>query len=226
MSNTTPEPYPIWYPEASDPIAPLHSPFNTLADSVYDSFEENLTPIVDRLQTSNYSVDTVTDMNALTDVIPGSNAYVIATKSRYSYDGTEWVASYVPWTDYSPTPITGFTFNTSRYTISNNIVSVNIKMTKNSTPTTGLFTSLQVTLPVSSLSIVDTRFPIGVGIFRKGSTLYPLKVVQSGTASAIAYYEFSNPVQLGGINANFATTNKPARVETGNYFNLNFSYSL
>jgi hypothetical protein len=226
MSTTTPEPYPIWYPEASDPIAPLHSAFATLADSVYDSFDENLTPIVNRLQTANYSVDTVTAMNALTSVIPGSNAYVIATKSRYSYDGTSWIPVYVPWTTYTPTAVTGFTFNTARYTISNNIVNVNIKMTKNSTPTTGLFTSLQLTLPVSSSSVVDERFPVGLGSFRKDTTIYPLRVFQMTTSSIIAYYENSSPLKFSNVDANFAVKNKPAEVATGNYFTLNFSYAL
>jgi hypothetical protein len=225
MSNTTPEPYPIWYPEASDPIAPLHSAFNTLADSVYDSFEENLTPLSNRLQTANYSVDTVSLMNALTDVIPGSNAYVIATKSRYFYDGTSWIASYIPWTNYTPTAIAGLTFNTARYTVSNNIVTVNLKATKASTPAS-TFESFSTNLPLTSGEVVDNRFPIGKGIFDKGGTLYPLDVVHLSTTGARAYYANSSPLKLGNIDGRSTVTNKPAKLETGNIIMLNFSYSL
>jgi hypothetical protein len=224
MSNTTPEPYPIWYPEASDPIAPLHSAFNTLADSVYDSFEENLTPLSNRLQTANYSVDTVSLMNALTDVIPGSNAYVIADGSRYTYNGTTWIPNYIPWKTYTPTAITGLTFNTARYTVSNNIVTVNIKATKGTVAST--FEFMNIRLPLTGDSVVDNRFPIGIGTFEKGSTLYPLMVAQLSTTEARVYFQNSSPLKFSNIDGRSSATNKPAKVENGNIFVLNFSYSL
>jgi len=225
MSTTTPEPYPIWYPEASDPIAPLHSAFATLADSVYDSFEENLTPIVNRLQTANYSVDTITEMNALTSVIPGSNAYVIATKSHYLYDGTSWIPAYVPWTNYTPTAITGLTFNTARYTIINNIVTVNILATKGTTAST--FTSLDISLPLTSAVILDASFPIGQGVFRKTTgAYYPLVIAQNSTTVARVYRQGSSPVVLGTIDGRPTVTNKPAVLANGDKYTLNFSYSL
>jgi hypothetical protein len=224
MSNTTPEPYEIWYPEASDPIAPLHSAFNTLADSVYDSFEEHVTPLSNRLQTANYSVDTVTDMNALTDVIPGSNAYVIATKARYSYDGTTWTPNYIPWTDYEPTAITGLTFNTARYMVTNNIANVNIKATKGTTAST--FQSLNISLPITSSAIVDDSLPIGNGVFRKGGSYYPLVITHQSVSSARAFYLVSSPTKMGNIDGRSSVSNEPAKVENGNYFLLNFSYPL
>lgn len=226
MSTTTPEPYPIWYPQVTDPIAPLHTAFATLADSVYDAFVDKVTPLINNLETNNYSVDTVTDMNALTSVPPGSRAYVVTTKSEYLYNGTAWIPSYVPWTNYAVTPvITGLTFNTARYTVSNNMVTVNIRATKNSTAST--FTSLVVDLPLDSAPILDATFPIGQGVFRKTTgAFYPLVISHNNTETAAVRFQASSPLVLANIDGRASVTNKPAVVANGDEFMLNFSYSL
>jgi hypothetical protein len=221
MSTTTPEPYPIWYPEASDPIAPLHNAFATLADSVHDAFEESVTPLTNGLQTKNYSVETVAAMNALTSVAPGSRAYVTTTKSHYIYDGTAWIPSYVPWTNYSPTPIAGIVFNTARYTISNNVVTVEIMATKSTVAST--FTSLQVTLPsgLNSAAIINNRFPIGSGVFRRAGTLYSLTVLHESTTVASVFYHLNNPSALTTV-----TRTAPVAIANADIILLRFSYSL
>jgi hypothetical protein len=221
MSTTTPEPYPIWYPEASDPIAPLHNAFATLADSVYDSFEESVTPLTNGLQTKNYSVETVADMNELTDVAPGSRAYVTTTKAHYIYDATKWIPSYIPWTNYTPTAITGLTFNTARYKVSNNIVTVNIMATRTATPS---FTSLNIKLPIDSAAVVSSFFPIGQGIFRKFSPglMYPLIVLHRSTTEVRVFAQRNNPVTLTQVN----TSGSPASIGSNELFLVNFSYSL
>jgi hypothetical protein len=225
MSTTTPEPYPIWYPQATDPIAPLHNAFATLADSVYDAFVDKVTPLINGLETKNYSVDTITEMNALTSVVPGSRVYVVTTKSIYTYDGTAWVPSYVPWTSYTPTAITGLTFNTARYTISNNMVTVNIRVTKNTTAST--FTRLDFSLPLTSGSVLDASFPLGQGTMRKGTAgFYPLVVHHKGTTEVTARWLGSSPLFAANIDGRPTVTNKPAKLETGNEYMVNFTYSL
>jgi hypothetical protein len=223
MSTTTPEPYPIWYPEASDPIAPLHNAFATLADSVHDAFEESVTPLTNGLQTKNYSVETVAAMNALTSVTPGSRAYVTTTKSHYIYDGTAWIASYIPWTNYTPTAITGLVFNTARYTVSNNVVTVEIKATKSTVASS--FSALLISFPsgLPSAAIVDNRLPIGSGLIRKaaGGPFYTLVPVHNSTTDSRVYYQLNNPVALSSV-----TQSAPMALVNTDIILLRFSYSL
>jgi hypothetical protein len=221
---TTPGDYEIYYPLASDEIAPLQGHFSTLATSVSDNLVEFLTPLRDGLQTKNYKTETFTELNALESVIDGSRGYVTVTGSHYVYNGSTWIPTYVPWTDYTPTAITGLTFNTARYMVTNNIVNVNIKMTKGTTAST--FQSLNISLPLSSSSIVDDSLPIGNGVFRKGGSYYPLVIVHQTVSSARAFYLVSSPTKMGNIDGRSSISNEPAKVENGNYFLLNFSYPL
>ena len=221
---TTPGDYEIYYPLASDEIAPLQGHFSTLATSVSDNLVEFLTPLRDGLQTKNYKVDTFTQLTALTSVIAGSRGYVTVNQSHYVYNGSTWIPTYIPWTDYEPTAITGLTFNTARYMVTNNIVNVNIKATKGTTAST--FQSLIIQLPISSSSIVDDSLPIGNGVFRKGGSYYPLSIVHNSVSTARVMYLVSNPTKMGNIDGRSTVSNEPAKVENGNYFLLNFSYPL
>jgi hypothetical protein len=223
---TTPGDYEIYYPLASDEIAPLQAHFSTLATSVSDAFDEFITPLRDGLQTKNYKVDTFSQLTALTGVIQGSRGYVTTTKSHYMYDGVAWRTSYIPWTTYAPTAITGLTFNTARYTVSNNMVTVNIRATKGTTAST--FTSLSIQLPLTSAAILDSTFPIGQGVFRKnvGNKFYPLVITHNTTGQATVYWQGGSPVVLGTIDGRASSTNKPAKVENTDEFLLNFTYSL
>jgi hypothetical protein len=222
---TTPGDYEIYYPLASDEIAPLQAHFSTLATSVSDAFDEFITPLRDGLQTKNYKVDTFSQLVALTGVIQGSRGYVTATKAHYAYNGSSWVPMYVPWTTYAPTAIAGLTFDTARYMVSNNMVTVNIEATKGTVAST--FTELEISLPLTSGSVVDAIFPLGQGIFRKGtSAYYPLTVSHRSTSAVAVRFHTSAPVVLSHINGKSTVTNRPAKLETGNKFLLNFSYSL
>jgi hypothetical protein len=222
---TTPGDYEIYYPLASDEIAPLQSHFSTLATSVADNFEEFVTPLRDGLQTKNYKVDTFTQLTELTSVVPGSRGYVTVTKAHYIYNDVGWIPSYIPWTNYDPTPITGLTFDVARYTVSNNMVTVQIQATKGTTAST--FTALDVTIPLTASSIVDTLFPVGQGMSRKASGAhYPLIVVLRTTGIARIYYTLNNPVAIGNVDGRSSVTNKPRTLVNGDKFLLNFTYSL
>jgi hypothetical protein len=222
---TTPGDYEIYYPLASDEIAPLQSHFSTLATSVADNFEEFVTPLRDGLQTKNYKVDTFTQLTALTSVVPGSRGYVTTTKAHYVYNDVGWVPAYIPWTNYAPTAIAGLTFNVARYTVSNNMVTVQIEATKGTVAST--FQFLDIQLPLTASAIINTAFPVGQGVFRKSAgTFYPLVITLQNTGLSRSYYSLNNPVALSSVDGRPSVTNKPAVVANGDKFFLNFTYSL
>jgi hypothetical protein len=223
---TTPGDYEIYYPLASDEIAPLQSHFSTLATSVSDNFEEFVTPLRDGLQTKNYKVDTFTQLTALTSVVPGSRGYVTVTKAHYVYDDVGWVPAYIPWTNYTPTDITGLTFDVARYTVSNNMVTVNVEATKNSTASNVL--ALDVSLPLTASSIVNNAFPVGQGVFRKAGTglWYPLTIFLETTGTSRSYFTTGSPATLSVVRVRPQATTRPALAVTGDKFLFNFTYSL
>jgi len=221
MATTTP--YSIYYPIASDSVAPLHTAFSTLADSVNTAMNTYVAPLTASQQNGAYTVASVAAMNALTGMASGSTAFVTATKASYQYSGTAWVLMYQPWTAYSPTAITGINITTYNYMVSNNIVYVQAKLTKNSTASTA--TSLTLSLPLTSAAITDTKMPIGKGVFYDiaSTTSFDLTVWHDSTTAARILYTNGNPVKINNINL---TSSTPATLNTSDTWMLNFSYPL
>lgn len=222
MATTTP--YSIYYPIASDSVAPLHTAFSTLADSVNTALNTYVTPLTDKQQNGAYTVATVAAMNAITGMAAGSTAFVTATKASYQYSGTSWVLLYQPWTDYTPTAITGFGFSAAKYTVSNNMVTVYAKISRTGVAPTA--TSLTLALPVTSAAVTDTRMPIGSGIFYDvaSTTSFKLDVWHDTTTAARILYLSGNPLKANNINLTGST---PAPFNTtGDYFAVNFTYQL
>lgn len=221
MATTTP--YSIYYPIASDSVAPLHTAFSTLADSVNTAFTTYVAPLTASQQNGAYTVASVAAMNALTGMAAGSTAFVTATKASYVYNGTAWVLMYQPWTTYTPTAITGITFTTATYTVSNNMVTVQAKLTKNATTSTA--TSLTLSLPLTSAAVVDSRLPIGNGTFYDvaSTTSFDLRVWHDSTTSARILYANGNPLKLTNHNL---TSNTPAALQANDYWAVNFTYPL
>jgi hypothetical protein len=221
MATTTP--YSIYYPIASDSVAPLHTAFSTLADSVNTALTTYVAPLTANQQNGAYTVSSVAAMNALTGMAAGSTAFVTATKASYQYSGTAWVLMYQPWTAYTPTAITGVTMTTANYMVANNMVYVQAKLTKNATTSTA--TSLTLSLPVTSAAVVDTKMPIGQGIFSDtaSTTSFGLMVWHDSTTAARVLYANGNPLKINNINLTGST---PAALNNGDYWTLNFAYPL
>jgi hypothetical protein len=223
MATTTP--YGIYYPIASDSVAPLHTAFSTLADSVNTALNTYVAPLTATQQNGAYTVASVGAMNAITGMAAGATCFVTGTKASYQYSGTSWVLMYQPWTDYTPSAITGFGFSAAKYTVSNNMVTVYAKISRIAgTPTA---TTLTLSLPLTSVSpVVDSKMPIGSGIFNDvaSTTSFGLMVWQDSTTSARILYANGNPLKLNNINLTGTT---PAPFNTnGDYFVVNFTYPL
>lgn len=232
MATTTP--YSIYYPIASDSVAPLHTAFSTLADSVNAALTTHVKPLVDGQQSNRYTVASVAAMNALTGMPAGSTAFVTATKASYQYDGTAWVLMYQPWTSFASTLAmyngpttaitTGFTVGTAEYMVANNIVTVQVKLTLAATPasfSTGLYTGL----PLSSRAVLDANAVIGKGTFRKsGTVFYDLNVHHASTDKARILYLNTTPLKNSDMKSTPATN--PDAFTAGTVIVFSYSYSL
>lgn len=221
MATTTP--YSIYYPIASDSVAPLHTAFSTLADSVNTALTTYVAPLTANQQNGAYTVSSVAAMNALTGMAAGSTAFVTATKASYQYSGTAWVLMYQPWTAYTPTAITGITMTTYNYMVANNMVYVQAKLTKNTTACTA--TTFTLSLPITSAAVTDTRMPIGQGIFYDAATTtsFGLVIWHDSTTAARILYANGNPLKVNNINL---TSSTPAALTSGDVWTLNFAYPL
>lgn len=219
MPNTT-TPYGIAYPTASDSVAPLHTAFSTMADSVNTALNTYVAPLTAGVQNNNYTVASTAAMNALTSVPAGSRAFVTADKSSYIYSGVAWVPLYKPWTTYSPTAITNFTFNTAEYMISDNKVTVFIKMTTTGTPTAN---PLTISNPVNGRAVLDVNNIIGSGTVKNGSNIAPVMVRSSAVGTSTISYA-SSSTRIADVNA--TSTTAPISFATGTVVVLNFTYPL
>jgi len=227
MATTTP--YSIYYPVASDSVAPLHTAFSTLADSVNTALNTYVAPLTASQQNGSYTVASVAAMNALTGMAIGSTAYVTATKAFYQYSGTAWVLMYQPWTNFTQTmydgPTTaiaaGFTVNTAEYTVSNNQVTVQTKLTVSGTSLS--FTSLYADLPLTSRAILDSSASIGAGSF-KNSTTYPVNVWSHSTTRVRLLYLNGSPLKNSDLKTTGGTN--PAAWPTGSTLTFKYTYSL
>lgn len=221
MATTTP--YSIYYPIASDSVAPLHTAFSTLADSVNTALTTYVAPLTANQQNGAYTVSSVAAMNALTGMAAGSTAFVTATKASYQYSGTAWVLMYQPWTAYTPTAITGINMTTYNYMVANNMVYVQAKLTKNTTACTA--TTFTLSLPITSAAVTDTRMPIGQGIFYDAATTtsFGLVIWHDSTTAARILYANGNPLKVNNINL---TSSTPAALTSGDVWTLNFAYPL
>lgn len=227
MATTTN--YGIFYPVATDNIAPLHTAFSNLADSVDDALSNTttgLTGINDHLENYHYTVENDSLRGAITGMTAGSRCYVTGTKTEWIYNGTAWKIQYQPWEDYTPTAVTGFTFNTKRYMISNGICTVQIKATANvNTPGVSTF---DISLPVTGATILDSQSQIGSGTFVKvtsSNALYPLIVNSTSASSVRVRYIYAAPA--GRLN-NFTPngTAAPVAVSNTDYVVVTFSYEI
>lgn len=229
MATTTN--YSIFYPIQSDSVAPLHTAFSTLADSVDSAMTTYLKPLVDNIDGYTYTVPDVGSMNAIASPPAGSTAFITADKSRYYRNGSAWVPIYVPWTTYSPlvstngtSPITEIAVtDAGKYMVSNNRVYVTVKASFTAAPSamTAVYVGFPTSLPSST--IVDQFMPIGQGAFNKAGVIYPAHIYHSSTTYCQAMY------QSGTTAKNFAKTAKndaPAAFATGNTFTFSFSYPL
>jgi hypothetical protein len=221
MATTTP--YGIYYPIASDSVAPLHTAFSTLADSVNTALNTYVAPLTATQQNGAYTVSTVGAMNAITGMVAGSTCFVTGTKASYQYSGTSWVLMYQPWTDYSPSAITGLGFAAAKYTVVNNMVNVYLKIARVGTPTSA---NVTVSLPITSATVVDTKLPIGSGIFYDAGlpASFKLDVWHNSTTSARIVYLAGNP--LKAIDLNLLGSTPAAFNTTVDYITVNFTYQL
>lgn len=231
MSSQTTN-YSIFYPVASDSIAPLHTAFTSLANSVDSALTTHLKPLVDNVDNYNYSVNDVSAMNAIVSPPAGSTAFITATKARYYYDGGAWVLLYLPWTTYTPvlttngtTAITGWDLtDKGRYMVINKTVFIQIAVSVTTAQAAGAFTALNVSLPTDVIpsATYNTSLPVGHGAFAKGDDRYPLIAYHVAPGYVkLRYYSGTKAISVattGGTN--------PAAFAVGNSVVLNLSYSL
>jgi hypothetical protein len=220
MATTTP--YGIYYPIASDSVAPLHTAFSTLADSVNTAMTNSIGAVVAKQQNAAYTVATVAAMLALVSPPSGATCFVTGTKASYTYSGTAWVPTYIPWASYTPTAITGFNIS-AKYTVSNNMVTVFATLTKNTTP--AVATSLSLALPLNSDVVMNSRMPIGSGTLFDASTTtsFMLTVWHDSTSAARVVFENGNPVKQNSLNP---TSSTPVTLANTDVISLNFTYPL
>jgi len=225
----TTSPYSIYYPVASDSVAPLHTAFSTLADSVNTALSTHVAPLTASQQNGAYTVASVAAMNALTGMAIGSTAYVTATSAFYQYNGTSWVLMYQPWTGFSLTmydgPTTaisaGFTVNNSEYMVANNQVTVQVKLTVSGTSLS--FTSLYANLPLTSRAVLEPNASVGAGSFKNSST-YPVNVWSHSTTRVRLLYMNGSPLKNSDLSTSGGTN--PAAWPTGSTLVFKYTYSL
>jgi len=229
MATTTN--YSIYYPLASDSIAPLNTAFSTLASSVDSALTTNLTPIAGKVQTYLYKVTNTAALNALTGMVVGSLAFVETgadgtwEQCIYLGSGDGWKVTNKPWTTYTHPAITGLTINVSRYRISDGIVNVQFMGTKVA-GTSGVPTSTVITLPASapSTSPAYTWMPVGKGTFTSGTTKYVLTAVSGSTTTSVnVYYENGQPSSYRTLSQVLQTTTAP-KVAVNDVIAVEFSY--
>jgi hypothetical protein len=186
---------------------------------------DSIGAVVAKQQNAAYTVATVADMNAIASPPIGATCFVTATSSLYVWDGTvPWNPLYVPWTSYSPTAITGFTIS-AKYTISNNMVTVNATLTKNTTA--AVATSILLSLPLQSDSVMSSRMPIGGGTLFDDSavTTYNLSVFPNNINTARVLYQSGNPVKLTLLDPR-PSSSTPVVLANTDVISLNFTYPL
>jgi hypothetical protein len=222
MATTTP--YGIYYPVASDSVAPLHTAFSTLADSVNTAMTNSIGAVVAKQQNAAYTVATEPARAAIVSPPTGATCFVSGTQSSYVYNGTKWVPAYIPWTAYTPLAITGFTIS-AKYTVSNNMVTVYATLLKNATATSA--TTLSLSLPLDSDALTSGRMPIGSGTLFDASTTttFSLSVWPDGVDKARVLYQNANPVKLTNINPS-PSSSTPATLTNNDVISLNFTYPL
>lgn len=227
MANTTN--YSIYYPVATDSVAPLHTAFSTLATSVDTALQNNLKPLSDKVQNGSYIVATYAD-RPTTGVANGATMFVTNTKARYYFDGTAWVLLYQPWSTFTPvltdgtTALTNFTLtDTGRYMVSNNMVYVQIAATLAGAPAN--YAAMYVNFPVTGATTLNASLPIGDGTYVKGADIYPLKVLHNSSTRGLVRYQTT---KLLNLNMTGTTTRAgvPVIQASGDTITFNFSYKL
>lgn len=220
--------YSIYYPVATDSVAPLHTAFSTLATSVDTALDTNLKPLTDKVQNGSYIAATYAD-RPTTGVANGATMFVTDTKARYYFDGTAWVLLYQPWTTYTPvltngsgTALTNITVaDTGRYMVSDNVVYVQISASVTGAPAN--FAAMDVSFPLTSADPLHVSMPIGDGTYVKGADLYPLKVLHTSTSKGLIKYQTT---KLLTVNKTSASAGVPVIQANGDKINFNFSYKL
>lgn len=226
MATTTN--YSIYYPVATDSVAPLHTAFSTLATSVDTALNTNLKPLTDKVQNGSYIAATYAD-RPTSGVGNGATMFVTDTKARYYFDGTAWVLLYQPWTTFTPVLTNGSGValtnidltDDGRYMVSDNVVYVQIAGSFTGAPAN--FAAMDVSFPLTSASPVHVSMPIGDGTFIKGADIYPLKVLHTSTSKGLVKYQTT---KLTVVNKTSATAGVPAIQANGDTLTFNFSYRL
>lgn len=226
MATTTN--YSIFYPVATDNIAPLHTAFSTLATSVDTALSNSstgLTGINNHLQNYQYTVANDSLRAAITGMTAGSRCYVTGTKGEWVYDGTAWKLMNQPWTNHTITAITGVTFDTARYCVTGGRVNFQVKLRR-----TGTIASASLILqglPASS-TILSAFSPIGQGVLVRlagTDTYFPLKVTSHTDTSVRFWYDKgAAPGTIGGVN--LGSTTAPTTFAVDDYIVAEFSYQL
>ncbi len=226
MATTTN--YDIFYPVATDAIAPLHTAFSTLATSVDDALSDpttGLTGINSHLQNYHYTVANDALRAAITGMTPGSRCFVTGTKGEWVYDGTAWKLMNQPWTAHTITAISGVTFDTAQYCVTGGRVNFQVKLSR-----TGTIASAQLTLeglPTSS-TILSPYSPIGQGILVRlagTDTYFPLTVTSNSSTSVKLWYEKGTAAETVGP-VNLGSTTAPTTFALNDYVVAEFSYQL
>jgi len=231
----------IYYPIGTDSVAPLHTAFSTLANSVESALTTNLKPLSDNNKAYLYKVVSVAEMEALTSPPKGSFCFVDATDGEYYYDGSAWQLIYQPWTDY-PSSITNsnllttngtvaigggaYTINTAKYSVVGKIAHVQIQVTFGSTVPT--FTAgLCVALPLTSINPTSSQMAqIGVAHLTKGTEYYPLTLHHANNAYAKVRYMGNTAASAVILRMYDMTSAAPVAVTASNILTFNFSYPL
>lgn len=240
MSTTTN--FGIYYPEQTDSVAPLHTAFATLANSVESALTTNLKPLSDNNKAYLYKVVSVAEMEALTTPPKGSFCFVDATDGEYYYDGSAWQLMYQPWTDY-PSAIDNtkllttngvvaigggaYTINTAKYSVVGKIAHVQIQITFHATSAPTFTAGLCVALPLTSINPTSSQIAqIGTAYITRGSDQFPLSVHHVNNAYAQIRY-LSNASTSSLVHKAFNMTSAaPITVPAASLMTFNFSYPL
>ncbi|CAB4148812.1 hypothetical protein UFOVP536_26 [uncultured Caudovirales phage] len=232
----------IYYPVQTDSVAPLHTAFSTLANSVESALTTNLKPLSDNNKAYLYKVVSVAEMAALTSPPKGSFCFVDATDAEYYYDGSAWQLLYQPWTDYPSTitnanllttngsvAITGgaYTINTAKYLVVGKMAHVQIQLTFHATVAPVFTSGLCVALPLTSINPTSSQMAqIGVAHLTKGTEYYPLTVHHTNTAYAKVRYMGNTAASAVILRMYDMTSAAPVAVAAANVMTFNFSYPL
>lgn len=226
MATTTN--YNIFYPVATDSIAPLHTAFSTLATSVDTALSDpdtGLTGINSHLENYHYTVANDALRAAITGMTPGSRCFVTGTKGEWVYDGTAWRLMNQPWTNHTIGAITGVTFDTARYCVTGGRVNFQVKLRRTGTIASAAL--ILTDLPASS-TILSAFSPIGQGVLVRlagTDTYFPLTVTSNSDTSVRFWYEKGTAAEtIGGVN--LGSTTAPTTFALEDYVVAEFSYQL